>query len=87
VQEECCIFRVPAVTVRQTTERPETVDCGSNVVSGIDAERICAAVGVQLAANRLWSQPEGYMAPNVSDNVVKFLSGFVPKRSAANDRL
>ncbi len=34
VQEECCIMRVPAVTLRDTTERPETIECGSNVLSG-----------------------------------------------------
>ena len=39
VQEECCILGVPAVTVRDTTERPETVECGSNVLSGIGRRR------------------------------------------------
>ena len=34
VQEECCIFMVPAVTIRDVTERPETIDCGSNVLVG-----------------------------------------------------
>ena len=37
VQEECCIFGVPTVTMRDTTERPETVECGSNVLSGVGA--------------------------------------------------
>lgn len=37
VQEESCLLHVPAVTVRNTTERPETVECGSNVVSGVKA--------------------------------------------------
>ncbi len=38
VQEECCIFKVPAVTLRDVTERPETLDCGSNILSGADPE-------------------------------------------------
>ena len=42
VQEECCIMGVPAVTVRDTTERPETVECGSNVLSGTEPDAIRA---------------------------------------------
>ncbi|HSK70141.1 MAG TPA: UDP-N-acetylglucosamine 2-epimerase (non-hydrolyzing), partial [Pyrinomonadaceae bacterium] len=30
VQEECAIFGTPNVTVRDVTERPETIECGSN---------------------------------------------------------
>jgi UDP-N-acetylglucosamine 2-epimerase (non-hydrolysing) len=33
VQEECCIFGVPNVTLRDVTERPETVEVGSNMLS------------------------------------------------------
>ncbi|WP_438448220.1 non-hydrolyzing UDP-N-acetylglucosamine 2-epimerase [Gorillibacterium sp. sgz5001074] len=75
VQEECCLFRVPAVTVRTTTERPETVDCGSNVVSGLDAERIAAAVRTMTALPRDWRFPEGYTDTDVSRKVVKYLCG------------
>ena len=34
VQEECAIFGVPNVTVRDVTERPETIECGSNIIGG-----------------------------------------------------
>ncbi|NCC36737.1 MAG: UDP-N-acetylglucosamine 2-epimerase (non-hydrolyzing), partial [Chloroflexia bacterium] len=34
VQEECAIFGVPNVTLRDVTERPETVECGSTILSG-----------------------------------------------------
>lgn len=80
VQEECCIFRVPAVTVRTTTERPETVDCGSNIVSGLKAESILQSVKAMATMERNWDFPEGYTAPDVSDKVVKFLSGLVRRR-------
>ena len=40
VQEECCIFRVPNVTIRDVTERPETIECGSNMLAGADPERV-----------------------------------------------
>lgn len=75
VQEECCIMQVPTVTMRSTTERPETVDCGSNIVSGLDAEAIYRAADLMISLNRGWVCPEGYLTENVSDKVVKFLLG------------
>ena len=75
VQEECCIFQVPTVTIRNSTERPETVDCGSNVVSGLQADNIVDAVSIMTALPTGWSCPDGYVTKDVSDKVVKFLLG------------
>lgn len=75
VQEESCIFGVPAVTIRQSTERPETVACGSNTVSGLDPERIAACVQLMIRTSRSWQCPEGYTDPNVSTKVVNFILG------------
>lgn len=75
VQEECCIFQVPTVTVRLTTERPETVDCGSNVVCGLSPERIADAVRVMTSAQGGWTPPDGYTEEGVARKVAKFLLG------------
>lgn len=75
VQEECCIMQVPTVTIRKSTERPETVDCGSNIVSGLNAERMLAAAGLMTELNREWECPKGYLADNVAATVVKFMFG------------
>ncbi|QYR23032.1 UDP-N-acetylglucosamine 2-epimerase (non-hydrolyzing) [Paenibacillus sp. sptzw28] len=75
VQEECCLMGVPTVTIRQTTERPETVDCGSNVVCGLNSRRIEEAAAVMTALPAKWQCPEGYLANDVSDKVVKFVLG------------
>jgi UDP-N-acetylglucosamine 2-epimerase (non-hydrolysing) len=75
VQEECCIFQVPAVTMRNSTERPETVDCGSNVVSGVHAKRIFEGVRTMIAMEEPWECPRGYCDPHVSSKVVRFLLG------------
>jgi UDP-N-acetylglucosamine 2-epimerase (non-hydrolysing) len=40
VQEEACILKVPCVTLRDNTERPETIDVGSNILAGTNAESI-----------------------------------------------
>lgn len=75
VQEECCLFHVPTVTIRKTTERPETVECGSNVVSGIDADSIANCVHAMIHMPADWNFPEGYQYQNVSDRVIKVLLG------------
>ncbi|MDK8183662.1 UDP-N-acetylglucosamine 2-epimerase (non-hydrolyzing) [Paenibacillus sp. UMB4589-SE434] len=75
VQEECCIFQVPTVTIRHTTERPETVDCGSNIVAGVVADRIMEAVAITVSMPASWECPVGYTVPQVSRTVVKFLLG------------
>jgi UDP-N-acetylglucosamine 2-epimerase (non-hydrolysing) len=80
VQEECCIFRVPAVTIRDTTERPETVECGSNVLAGCDAQRIVEAVELVTQTGFEWEMPEGYTDPNVSDKVIRYVLGNVGRR-------
>lgn len=75
VQEECCLFHVPTVTIRKTTERPETIECGSNILSGINANQIVNCVEVMINQNKNWSFPEGYAHQNVSDKVIKLLLG------------
>lgn len=40
VQEETCILKVPCVTLRDNTERPETLEIGSNILAGTKAESI-----------------------------------------------
>ncbi|SDI13246.1 non-hydrolyzing UDP-N-acetylglucosamine 2-epimerase [Alteribacillus bidgolensis] len=75
VQEECCIFHVPTVTVRTTTERPETIDCGSNMLSGINKSNILDSVKVMTNHSKTWVCPDGYTDTNVSDKVVKFILG------------
>jgi len=75
VQEECCLFHVPTVTVRRTTERPETVACGSNIISGIDAKAIERSAVIMASASKDWEFPEGYADRYVSDKVIKIILG------------
>jgi UDP-N-acetylglucosamine 2-epimerase (non-hydrolysing) len=80
VQEECAIFRVPNVTIRDVTERPETIECGSNILSGAEPDDLLRAVDVALAAGSDWTPPHEYMAENVSRTVVKILLGYTSQR-------
>lgn len=59
VQEEACILRVPTVTLRDNTERPETIQVGSNRLAGLDPERVVLAARVMLRRPRRWANPFG----------------------------
>ena len=75
VQEECCILHVPAVTVRNATERPETIECGSNILSGTKADRIAESVGIMMKQSTYWELPQGYQDRHVSQKVINYLLG------------
>jgi UDP-N-acetylglucosamine 2-epimerase (non-hydrolysing) len=78
VQEECCIFGVPAVTVRDSTERLETIECGSNVLSGTDPGAIARCVGVAIERGHGgWQPPPEYLVPTVSPTVVAVVTGHI----------
>jgi len=76
VQEECCIFHVPTVTIRDVTERPETIECGSNILSGANPDRILVCTDTVLSHDPIWNVPSEYLEKNVSQTVTKILMGF-----------
>jgi len=76
VQEECCIFRVPNVTIRDTTERAETIECGSAILTGADPERIANAVSIAERSGCDWTPPSEYLETNVSSAVAKIVMGY-----------
>jgi UDP-N-acetylglucosamine 2-epimerase (non-hydrolysing) len=78
VQEEMCLFNIPTVTVRNTTERPETVWCGSNIVAGLITDQITNAFNRALKQSPVWDIPAGYERNNVSSTVVNILLGQRP---------
>jgi UDP-N-acetylglucosamine 2-epimerase (non-hydrolysing) len=59
VQEESCILSVPCVTLRENTERPETIDAGSNMLAGTNPEKILAAADRMIDIPRTWKNPFG----------------------------
>jgi len=80
VQEECSIFKVPNVTLRDVTERAETVECGSNILTGADPKMILQAVKVALDSSCDWTPPPEYLKPHVASTVVKIIVGYYHKR-------
>ncbi len=81
VQEECAIFGIPNITLRDVTERPETIECGSNILSGGEPDSIVQAVEIAIAQPAAWTAPREYLAENVSQTVTKILLGYNSQRS------
>ena len=71
VQEETCILKVPCVTLRENTERPETLDVGSNILAGTKTEKILECVSVMLNKKAGWETPFG--DGKAGERIVKLL--------------
>jgi UDP-N-acetylglucosamine 2-epimerase (non-hydrolysing) len=80
VQEECSIFGIPNITLRDVTERPETIECGSNILSGAEPENILRAVDLALSQPAGWKPPREYLAENVAQTVSKIVLGYTNLR-------
>jgi UDP-N-acetylglucosamine 2-epimerase (non-hydrolysing) len=59
LQEEACVLKVPCVTLRENTERPETVQAGANTLAGTNPEKIVACAQTMLSTPRTWENPYG----------------------------
>lgn len=75
-QEECSIFGIPTVTLRDVTERPETMEVGSNFISGCEPEEILLAIKTVVNAENNWTPPSDYLTANVSDIVVRIVLSY-----------
>ena len=73
VQEEACIFNIPNVTIRDVTERPETTECGSNILAGAAPELLLGGMKLALKGSGGWPAPEEYQRRNVATTVAKIM--------------
>ena len=76
VQEECAIFGIPNVTLRDVTERPETIECGSNILSGADCDSILRSLELAISQSAIWKAPQEYLVENVAQVVSKIILGY-----------
>ncbi len=53
IQEEACILQVPCVTLRDNTERPETIEAGWNILGGVQPQNVVAAVEQIMGGQRV----------------------------------
>ncbi len=59
VQEEACILKIPCITLRDNTERPETINIGANILAGSNPKKILESAAKISKANKKWENPYG----------------------------
>ena len=81
ITEEASLLNLPAVTVRNAHERPEGMDVGTLIMSGLKCERVLEAVRVVLNQHRtkprVFKTVPDYEAPEVSKHVVRIVLSYV----------
>jgi UDP-N-acetylglucosamine 2-epimerase (non-hydrolysing) len=78
ISEESSILNFPAVTLRQSIERPEALDTGSIILSGLDSNILLQAVELVTQENEMYFNkeiPEEYLINNTSLRVLKLILG------------
>ncbi|MDP6127166.1 MAG: UDP-N-acetylglucosamine 2-epimerase (non-hydrolyzing) [Dehalococcoidales bacterium] len=73
IQEEACILGVPCVTLRDNTERPETVEVGANVLAGTSPDKILECARTMLGREKNWPNPFG--DGKAGERIVRTITG------------
>ena len=70
IQEEACILGIPCLTIRENTERPETVLVGANKIVGYDSQKILKETKTSIENTKRWDNPYG---DDVAKKIVKVI--------------
>lgn len=81
ISEESSLLGFPAITLRDFIERPESVDTGVIITSGVDPERVLAGVRLVLEQQRRAQTPADYLIDDTAQRVVHFIHGTAPSHS------
>lgn len=75
IQEEACILKIPCVTLRNNTERPETLKVGSNTLAGTNPKKILAKAITMTEKKPNWVNPfgDGHSAERIMEAVIDIL--------------
>ncbi|WP_407357248.1 non-hydrolyzing UDP-N-acetylglucosamine 2-epimerase [Methanolobus sp. WCC5] len=78
IHEEAAILGIPALVIRESTERPEVFDTGNVILTGMDTSTILQSIDVvrkQFEENVVFLTPEAYQDTNTSDRVLRLIIG------------
>ena len=78
ISEESAIIDFPAITLRKSMERPEAIDSGSIILTGLDEETVLTSIDVTIEQSNKGlakSIPEEYKIKNTSWRILKLILG------------
>jgi len=73
--EESSLLKFPAVSIRNSTERPEAIDSGSLILGSVEEKNILNSIDLAIEL-KLTTEPKDYDSPNCSDKIVKIIQGY-----------
>ena len=73
VSEESSLMGFSAVTLRDSMERPEALDAGAIILTGLDPDNLLRSISMETSLPKSHSVPEGYDSENFSSKVLKFV--------------
>lgn len=79
IHEDAGIMGIPALVIRESTERPEAFDTGNVILTGMNATSILLSIEVarkQYEQSVNFSTPFDYCDLNVSDKVIRLIIGY-----------
>jgi UDP-N-acetylglucosamine 2-epimerase (non-hydrolysing) len=76
IQEETTSLGIPCLTLRENTERPVTVDLGTNVIVGTDPQKIIAAANAALNGTKNSSRQVPLWDGHAAERIVDVLEEF-----------
>ena len=81
ISEEGSLLNLPAITIRNAHERPEGMDVGTLIMSGLKKERVLDAVRVIIAQHdktkRIMDRVEDYEGGPVSKQILRVVMSYV----------
>jgi UDP-N-acetylglucosamine 2-epimerase (non-hydrolysing) len=78
ISEESAMLFFPAISIRQSMERPEAQDAGTIILSGFDPDIVCDAIEVAIKEHQVGTYKEipfEYKIENTSWRVLKLILG------------
>jgi UDP-N-acetylglucosamine 2-epimerase (non-hydrolysing) len=73
ISEEASVIGFSAVSLRDSIERPESIDAGAMILTGLDPSNLVQSITAQLELSKPSETPRGYETIDFSSRVLKFL--------------